>query len=107
MRLFEAAGGSRFKTDDVALNLCLLSLQLDFGLYEDHAGLLNLPFLQSLSDESRSDKRQLQVRITTLTTLPVHSVQYSRARRIHRTHTVLTPYSHRTQTTQTVLRLAG
>ena len=29
--VFEKANGMRFKTDDVALNLCLLSLLLDFG----------------------------------------------------------------------------
>lgn len=32
-RLFESAKGVRFKTDDVVLNLTLLSLQLDFGAF--------------------------------------------------------------------------
>lgn len=61
--LFIAARGARFKTDDIVLNLCLLSLLLDFGLFQEHAGLLNLPFLQSLKDGNR-DARQLQVEVS-------------------------------------------
>jgi hypothetical protein len=56
-----AGGGVRLKTDNNVLNLCLLSLLLDFGLYEEYAGLLNLPFLQSLKS---GDKRQLQVEVS-------------------------------------------
>jgi hypothetical protein len=67
-RLFGAARGARFKTDDAVLNLSLLSLQLDFGLAEEHAGLLNLPFLQSLAQAGEGggglDKRQLQVEVS-------------------------------------------
>eukprot|EP00928_Gymnodinium_smaydae_P100356 TRINITY_DN9823_c2_g4_i1.p1 TRINITY_DN9823_c2_g4~~TRINITY_DN9823_c2_g4_i1.p1 ORF type:complete len:2328 (+),score=476.05 TRINITY_DN9823_c2_g4_i1:208-6984(+) len=63
-RLFDSAKGARMKTDDVVLNLCLLSLQLDFGLCEKHAGLLNLPFLQSLNDGKLRDTRQLQVEVS-------------------------------------------
>ena len=62
--VFERANGVRFKTDDAVLNLSLLSMMLDFGLYEQHAGLLNLPFLKSLSRGSLSDKRQLQVEVS-------------------------------------------
>ncbi len=46
--LFSRAAGVRFKSDDVVINLCLLSLLIDFGLAEEYAALLNLPFLQSL-----------------------------------------------------------
>ncbi len=60
--VFERMQGVRLKTDNEALNLSLLSLQLDFGLFDAHAGLLNLPFLQSLRPGSM-DKRQLQVEV--------------------------------------------
>ena len=56
---------SRFKSDDVVINLNLLSLQLDLGLYEEHSGLLNLPFLKSVNC---CDKRQLQVEVSNLFT---------------------------------------
>ena len=92
--LFSRALGVRFKSDDIVINLCLLSLLIDFGLAEDYASLLNLPLLQSLraasgdgatsargirtggaSSSSRSsdggggaarsvDKRQLQVEVS-------------------------------------------
>ena len=42
-------------------NLCLLSLMLDFRLYEEHGALLNLPHMQSL--RRLDDKRQLQVEV--------------------------------------------
>jgi hypothetical protein len=64
--VFERAQGVRLKTDNVVLNLSLLSLLLDFGLYEKYAGLLNLPFLQSLKPGSFEDKRQLQVEVSNL-----------------------------------------
>ncbi|CAE8670279.1 unnamed protein product [Polarella glacialis] len=60
--LFARVGGVRLKTDNDILNLSLLSLLLDFGLYEEHAGSLNLPFLKSL--KHRNDKRQLQVEVS-------------------------------------------
>ena len=57
----------RFKSDDAVLNLCLLSLQLDFGLCEQYAGLLNIPFLKSLKRGGQLDKKELQVRVTLCT----------------------------------------
>ena len=79
-RLFCLAGGVRFKSDDVVLNLAMLSLVLDFGLDGQHAALLNLPFLRSLAalhdGEGGAggggggggggvlDKRQLQVEVS-------------------------------------------
>lgn len=60
--LFKHAQGVRLKTDDVILNLALLSLLLDFGLYTEHAKCLNLPFLKSL--KHASDTRQLQVEVS-------------------------------------------
>ena len=62
--LFARANGVRFKSDDAVINLTLLSLMLDFGLYEEHLGLLNLPFLQSVSRGATSDKRELQVEVS-------------------------------------------
>ena len=46
------------KSDDAVLNLSLLSLLLDFGLYGTYADCLNLPFLHSLK---RKNTRELQV----------------------------------------------
>ena len=46
--LFERTGGVRLKTDDVILNLSLLSLALDFGLFDEHARSLNLQMFQSV-----------------------------------------------------------
>ena len=59
--VFTGARGVRVKSDNSVLNLCLLSLMLDFGLYEQHAALLNLPFLHRL--QRLDDKRQLQVEV--------------------------------------------
>lgn len=62
--LFDRAQGERFKSDNEVLNLCLLSLMLDFGLYEQHVSLLHLPFLQCL--QHQADTRELQVEIANL-----------------------------------------
>ena len=62
--LFSRANGCRIKSDNVVLNLCLLSLMLDFGLYEEHGSLLNLPYLKSL--QHRNDKLQLQVEVANM-----------------------------------------
>jgi len=59
--IFVKAGQERFKSDNEVLNLCLLSFMLDFGLYEKHAGLLNLPFLYEL--QHQGDTKELQVEI--------------------------------------------
>lgn len=59
--IFNKANGVRFKTDNEVLNLCLLSLMLDFGLYQKHFGLLNIPFLQCL--QHKADTRELQVEV--------------------------------------------
>lgn len=62
--LFSRAQGVRFKSDNEVINLCLLSLMLDFGLYEKYAGLLNVSFLQCLQHET--DTRELQVEVANL-----------------------------------------
>lgn len=62
--LFDRANGVRLKSDNEVLNLCLLSLMLDFGLYDKHAKLLNLPFLQSL--QHSLDTKELQVEVANL-----------------------------------------
>eukprot|EP00961_Rhodomonas_salina_P131543 1770446-Rhodomonas_salina.2 len=59
--VFARAKGVRVKSDNAVLNLCLLSLMLDFGLYEEHAGLLNLSWMQRL--QHLEDTRQLQVEV--------------------------------------------
>jgi hypothetical protein len=59
--VFQRAGGERFKSDNEVLNLCLMSLMLDFGIYEQHAGLLNLPFLNEL--QHKGDTKELQVEV--------------------------------------------
>lgn len=59
--LFSRAQGVQFKSDNEVLNLCLLSLMLDFGLYETHFALLNLPFLKDL--QHMADTRELQVEV--------------------------------------------
>ena len=52
-------GGVSFR-----LNLSLLSLMLDFGLYATYAPLLNLPLMQSLQQAAGGgDPRQLQVEV--------------------------------------------
>ena len=58
---FTRAKGERLKTANTVVNLTLLSLMLDFGLYEEHVGILNLPFLQQMLH--LRDKRQLQVAV--------------------------------------------
>ena len=79
-RLFGAASGQRLKSDDHILNLALLSLLLDFGLCDEYAHLLNLPWLQSLGQQQEEeeanggagsrlgaqgmDKRQLQIEVS-------------------------------------------
>lgn len=63
-RLFASANGVRFKSDNEVINLALLSLMLDFGLYEQHVGLLNLPFLHDLQHDA--DTRELQVEVANL-----------------------------------------
>eukprot|EP00980_Cylindrotheca_fusiformis_P003810 scaffold839_cov138-Cylindrotheca_fusiformis.AAC.5 len=62
--LFFRANGVRLKTDNEVLNLCLLSLMLDFGLYEKHVKILNLPCLQSLHHSA--DTKELQVEVANL-----------------------------------------
>ena len=59
--IFERAGTESFKSDNEVLNLCLLSLLLDFGLYEKYAGLINLSFLHEL--QHQGDTKELQVEI--------------------------------------------
>jgi len=49
------------RTDDDVINLALLSLLLDFGLFERYASALRLP---SLPAASRGDTRQLQVEVS-------------------------------------------
>ena len=44
------------------LNLLLLSLMLDFGLYDEYAKLLNIPFMKDLQHEA--DTKELQVEVT-------------------------------------------
>jgi len=55
---------AHLKSDDQILNLCLLSLMLDLGLFSELKGCLNLPFLRSL--KHGSDTRELQVEISNL-----------------------------------------
>ena len=61
--MFTRIGGEQFKSDSEVLNLCLLSLMLDFGLYECHAALLNLPQLRCQHD---ADTQELQVEVANL-----------------------------------------
>ena len=63
-RLFRNAGGARLKSDNGVMNLLLLSLQLDFGLFDQYAHLLNIPFMKELQHEA--DTRELQVEIANL-----------------------------------------
>ena len=62
--MFVRAKGVQVKSDNAVLNLSLLSLMLDFGLYKDYGALLNLPYMQSL--QHLDDKRQLQVEIANM-----------------------------------------
>lgn len=59
--VFQNANGERFKSDNEVLNLCLLSLMLDFGFFESYAGLLNLAFLHEL--QHQGDTKELQVEV--------------------------------------------
>ena len=63
-RMLKRARGVRVKSDNPVLNLCLLSLMLDFGLYEEHCGLVNLPLMKRLI--RFTDKRQLQVEVANM-----------------------------------------
>jgi hypothetical protein len=58
---FRNVEGIQLKTDNEVINLCLLSLMLDFGLFEEYVELLNLPFLHDL--QHKSDTRELQVEV--------------------------------------------
>ena len=60
-KMFDSVEGIQFKSDNEVVNLCLLSLMLDFGLFERYVGLLNLPFLHDL--QHKSDTRELQVEV--------------------------------------------
>ena len=62
--LLEKKKGQKLKTDDQILNLCLLSLILDFGLFDQYASLLNLGRLQSIAQGLGI--RALQVEISNL-----------------------------------------
>lgn len=59
--MFQRVGRARIKTDNAVINLNLLSLILDFNLYEEYIELLNIPFMQRLTN--LRDKRQLQVEV--------------------------------------------
>mmetsp|Transcript_16564 Transcript_16564/g.40507 ORF Transcript_16564/g.40507 Transcript_16564/m.40507 type:complete len:2315 (+) Transcript_16564:297-7241(+) len=63
--LFARANGVRLKSDNEVVNLCLLSLMLDFGIYDKYVKLLNLPLLQSLQHSS-ADTKELQVEVANL-----------------------------------------
>lgn len=63
-RLFQGANNTRIKSDNSVLNLLLLSLQLDFGLFDQYASLLNIPFMKDLQHEA--DTKELQVEISNL-----------------------------------------
>lgn len=63
-RLFQGADGERIKSDNTVLNLLLLSLQLDFGLYDQYVSLLNIPFMKDLQHEA--DTKELQVEVANL-----------------------------------------
>ena len=58
--LFRRAQDVQLKTDNEVLNLCLLSLMLDFGLYKTYSKLLNLPFLKSIQHEANQQELQVE-----------------------------------------------
>lgn len=60
-KTFDGAEGTQLKSDNEVINLCLMSLMLDFGMFERYVGLLNLPFLHDL--QHKSDTRELQVEV--------------------------------------------
>ena len=62
-RLFKSANNQRLKSDNGVLNLLLLSLMLDFGLYKQYAKLLNIPFMKDLQHEADTKELQVEVRI--------------------------------------------
>lgn len=62
--LFRSANNTRIKSDNSVLNLLLLSLQLDFGLFDEYASLLNIAFMKDLQHEANT--RELQVEIANL-----------------------------------------
>jgi hypothetical protein len=59
--IFARADGKKLKTDNAVLNLILLSLMLDFGLYEQYSNLLHLPFLLSLQHGGSTKELQVEV----------------------------------------------
>ena len=61
MGMFSRAEGNKLKTDSVVINLILLSLMLDFGLYYQYAPLLHLPFLTTLSHGGETKELQVEV----------------------------------------------
>lgn len=61
LKLFQGANSTRIKSDNNVLNLLLLSLQLDFGLFDEYASLLNIAFMKDLHHEANT--RELQVEI--------------------------------------------
>ena len=63
-RLFRSANNQRLKSDNGVLNLLLLSLMLDFGLYHDYVNLLNIPFMKDLQHDA--DTKELQVEVSNL-----------------------------------------
>jgi hypothetical protein len=63
-QVFISARDVRIKTDNEVLNLCLLSLMLDFGLYVQYVKLLNLPSLECL--QHSTDTKELQVEVANL-----------------------------------------
>lgn len=62
-RLFRSANNKRLKSDNGVLNLLLLSLMLDFGLYKEYARLLNIPFMKNLQHEADTRELQVEVRV--------------------------------------------
>jgi hypothetical protein len=63
-RLFRGANNQRIKSDNGVLNLLLLSLMLDFGIYNQFSKLLNIPFMKDLQHEA--DTKELQVEVSNL-----------------------------------------
>jgi len=58
------AGGERMKSDNQVLNLTLLSLMLDFGLFDEYGSLLNLPSIECL--KHGYDAKALQVEVANI-----------------------------------------
>jgi hypothetical protein len=59
--MFDRADGKKLKTDNVVLNLILLSLMLDFGLFVQYSTLLHLPFLQALQHGGNTKELQVEI----------------------------------------------